>query len=110
MWPRVLSALLGIWLMVSPSFLHYDGRAASNDHIVGPLVAVTAIIAIWEVARPLRWLGILFGLWLLFAPGIFRFPPPALANNAFVGASLVLLSFLGGKVGQKRGGGWREAM
>ncbi|HEU4586171.1 MAG TPA: hypothetical protein VFR95_10495 [Gemmatimonadaceae bacterium] len=75
MWPRIFSALLGIWLMLAPSLLHYGGRASLNDHIVGPLVAATAIIAIWEATRPLRWLGILFGLWLLFVPGLFDFPP-----------------------------------
>ena len=108
MWPRIASALLGIWLMVAPSVLHYDGRASINDHIVGPLVAATAIIAIWEITRPFRWLGIIFGLWLLLAPGFLHFPSHALINSAVVGAVLVILSFLGGRVREKFGGGWRE--
>jgi hypothetical protein len=110
MWPRIISALLGIWLMVAPSVLHYDASASINDRIVGPLIAATAIIAIWEVTRPLRWLGILFGLWLLVAPGIFHFPPHALVNSAVVGALLVILSFLGGRVMEKFGGGWGEVV
>lgn len=108
MWPRIVSALLGIWLMVAPSVLHYDGHASINDHIVGPLIAATAIIAFWEITRPLRWLGIVFGLWLLLAPGFLRFPSRALVNSAVVGAVLVILAFLGGRVGGKFGGGWRE--
>ncbi len=96
MWPRIVSALLGIWLMVAPSLLHYDGHASLSDHVVGSLIAATAIIAIWEVTRPLRWLGIIFGLWLLFAPGIFRFPSHALVNSAIVGVVLVILAFMGG--------------
>ncbi|HET7622298.1 MAG TPA: hypothetical protein VFK39_10380 [Gemmatimonadaceae bacterium] len=110
MWPRIVSALLGIWLMVAPSVLHYDATASISDRVLGPLIAATAIIAIWEVTRPLRWLGILFGLWLLIAPGIFDFPSHALANSAVVGAALVILSFLGGRVRGKYGGGWKEAV
>ena len=110
MWPRIFSALLGIWLMLAPSLLHYDGHASISDRVVGPLIAATAIIAIWEVTRPLRWLGILFGLWLLFAPGLFHFPSHALVNSAVVGAVLVILAFLGGRVNQKFGGGWREVV
>ncbi|HET7551088.1 MAG TPA: hypothetical protein VFK04_07345 [Gemmatimonadaceae bacterium] len=110
MWPRIVSALLGIWLMVAPSVLHYDGRASINDHIVGPLIAATAIIAIWEITRPLRWLGIVFGTWLVFAPAFFRFPSEALVNNVVVGAVLVILAFLGGRVNEKFGGGWREVV
>jgi hypothetical protein len=107
MWPRILSALLGIWLMVAPSVLHYSGTASINDRIIGPLVAATAIIAIWEITRPLRWLGIIFGLWLLLAPGFFHFPSRALVNNAVVGAVLVILAFLGRVSRDKFGGGWR---
>jgi hypothetical protein len=110
MWPRILSALLGIWLMVAPSLLHYDGHASISDRIVGPLIAATAIIAIWKVTRPLRWLGILFGLWLLFAPALFHFPSHALVDSAIVGAVLVILAFLGGRVNQNFGGGWREVV
>ena len=107
MWPRIISALLGIWLMVAPALLGYRGVASISDHIVGPLVAATAIIAIWEVTRQLRWLGIPLGLWLLLAPGLLRFPSRALANSAVVGAALVILSFLGGRVKERYGGGWR---
>lgn len=110
MWPRVASALLGIWLMVAPSLLHYDGRAAVSDHVLDPLTAATAIVAIWQVTRPLRWLGVIFGVWLLLAPGFFHFPSHALVNNAVVGALLVLLAFLGGKVREKFGGGRREVV
>jgi hypothetical protein len=107
MWPRIVSTLLGIWLMLAPSLLHYDATASISDRVAGPLIAATAIIAIWEVTRPLRWLGIVFGLWLLLAPGLFHFPRHALVNSAVVGAALVILSFLGGKVREKFGGGWR---
>jgi len=110
MWPRVLSALLGIWLMVAPSLLHYDGHASISDRIVGPLIAATAIIAIWEITRPLRWLGIPFGLWLIFAPAFFSFPSNALVDNVVVGVALVILAFLGGGVREKFGGGWREVV
>lgn len=108
MWPRIVSALLGIWLMVAPSVLHYDGHASISDRIAGPLIAATAIIAIWEITRPLRWLGIPFGLWLLLAPAFFSFPSHALVNNVVVGTVLVILAFVGRRTKEKFGGGWRE--
>lgn len=107
MWPRIISALLGIWLMVAPSLLGYRGVASISDRIVGPLVAATAIIAIWEITRPLRWLGVPFGLCLLIAPGLFHFPSHAVVNSAVAGTVLVIISFLGGGVKERYGGGWR---
>jgi hypothetical protein len=98
MWPRVVSALLGVWLMAAPALLGYSGTASTSDRVVGPLVAAIAIIAIWEITRPLRWLGVPFGLWLLVAPSFFHFPSHALLNSAVVGTVLVILSFLKGKV------------
>lgn len=105
---RILSALLGVWLMAAPAILGYSGAASISDRVVGPLVAATAIIAIWEVTRPIRWLGVPLGLWLLVAPASFHSPSPAVVNSAIVGTALVVLSFLEGKVRGRYGGGWME--
>ena len=50
---QLLVTTLGIWLTAAP-LLHYTGRAATNDHILGPLVASCAFVAIGEVMRGVR--------------------------------------------------------
>lgn len=108
MWPRIISAILGIWLMAAPALLHYSGAASVSDRIVGPLGAATAIIAIWEVTRPLRWVGVPLGLWLLLAPWPLHFPSVAILNSALVGTAMITLSLVRAKVVGRYGGGWRE--
>lgn len=103
---RLLAAALGIWLMAAPSVLGYAGAAMRNDRIIGPLAASFALIAIWEVVRPLRHLNTLLGTWLLVAPWLLGFPPPATINSLLVGAALILLSRVRGPLKQRFAGGW----
>lgn len=107
MWARIASAALGIWLMASPAVLNYGGVASTNDRILGPLVASLVTIAIWAIARPLRWTGVPLGLWLLVAPWILGFSDGvATANSMIVGFLIVGLSFVRGTVDEEFGGGW----
>ena len=68
MWMHLLPALAGIWLMASPAVLDYADPARANDRIIGPIVASLAIIALWEIARPLRWVNVILGAWLRIVP------------------------------------------
>ena len=109
MWARLVGALLGGWLVISPAVLGYSGLgAANNDHIVGPVVLCASIVAIWPVMRPLRWLGLAAGAWLLAAPWLlFRwYGSLPTINDLAVGVLLIILAFLGGKAEKSFGGGW----
>ena len=55
--------------MASPAVLDYADPARANDRIIGPLVASMAIIAIWDITRPLRWVNVILGAWLLTRRG-----------------------------------------
>lgn len=108
MWARFIEAALGIWLMVAPSLLAYGAPARTNDRIVGPVIASLAIIAIWEVTRPLRWSTAVLGLWLLVAPFLLGYETTPLVNSLATAAPLVALGvFVKGKRTQRTGGGWR---
>lgn len=67
-WTLIASTLIGVWLMFSRLVLGTEPPFADSDHMVGALVITTAVIAMAEVARPLRLLNCLFGVWLVAAP------------------------------------------
>lgn len=67
-WTLLLSAGLGAGLMFSPVLFDTTASLPDSDHLVGALVLTTAVIAMAEVARPLRFINVLFGAWLITAP------------------------------------------
>lgn len=106
MWARIVTILLGVWLMAAPAILNYGGLASKNGRIVGPLAASFAIIAIWEATRPARWLSLPLGFWLLLAPWLFAYNSTAMINSVVVGILLILLAFVAGEIKESFGGGW----
>ena len=110
MWARILSAALGIWLILAPAVLNYTDPAQINDRIVGPVVFGSAFIAIWQLMRPLRWIELVAGAWLLVAPLFFGYMTASAINSLVVGLLLVVLAFLGGKTGKRFGGGWASLL
>jgi uncharacterized membrane protein YtjA (UPF0391 family) len=106
MWPRVLEVGLGIWLMAAPSVLGYGAPAATSDRIVGPLVASVAFVALWEVARGLRWANLLLAIWLLAAPLTLGYGGVAAASSLAAGLLLLVSIRNRGTVRGRFGGGW----
>ena len=106
MWMRLLPALAGIWLMASPAVLGYADPARANDRIIGPIVASLAIIAMWEIARPLRWINVLLGAWLLVTPWLLGHPSHARWNSLATGALVLGVSLVKGTRTHSFGGGW----
>lgn len=107
MFPRLVNILLGVWLLVAPAILGYDGPAAKNSWIVGPLAASFAVIAIWEATRPLRYMNVLMGLWLLLAPWVLQFESTlALWNSLIAGVLMIPVALVRGPIHQRFGGGW----
>jgi SPW repeat len=107
MWPRIASFVLGVWLMVAPAALAYaDPAARTSDRIVGPVVVGSAFVALWQLMRPLRWIGLTAGVWLLAAPWILGYGIVPTINSIIVGLLLAVLAFLGARTGRRFGGGW----
>jgi hypothetical protein len=106
MWPQLFNTAVGIWLMAAPAVLKYGRPASSNDHIVGPLVATFACIAIWEVMRSVRGVNLPLGLWLIAAPMVLGHPQAGAINSVVCGIAIAIASCLGGAIQQRFAGGW----
>ena len=91
--PRVVTALLGLWLVLSPSLWYHDAAQQMNAWIVGALIFVFALggaLLDW-----MRYAVSAFAVWLVFS--ILVLPPAENAtwwNNAIVGLLVLLLSFV----------------
>ncbi len=69
-WTLAVSIGIGVFLMFTRLLLETTGAAADNDHLIGSLVVTFSVMALAEVARPLRFVNVLFGAWLLLAPWV----------------------------------------
>lgn len=105
MWAQIINALLGIWLMVAPAVLNFDGALRTNAHIVGPLAAACAIIAIWPATRSVRWVNVVLGVWMIVAAFVFA-PWPVLFHGLSVGVLLAGFACVPGTTPYRLGGGW----
>lgn len=107
-WNLLVSAAIGVWLMLAPAVLRATGAAADSDHLVGALIVTWAVISFGEVVRPARLLNIVLGLWLLAAPWILSGDTAASAwNDVVSGVAVVALSFRRGRI-QERFGSWNR--
>lgn len=104
-WTLLAGAALGLWLMASPAVFGSGGGAADSDHLVGALVVTIAVIAMAEVARPVRFINIALGAWIALAPWLLGSTATASLNDLVVGAVLILLALPRGAI-RERYGGW----
>jgi hypothetical protein len=111
MWAQVLNTILGIWLMAAPQVLNYGGPAADNDHILGPIVASFAIIALSGNTRAVANFNIPLGAWLIVSPWVLGYENDSARMNDVVSGTLItLLSFFKRSVKQSYGGGWSSLL
>jgi len=65
LWPRGVSAVVGIWVFLSSFLWSHTSSAATNTWILGVLIAAASV---WAMYRPpVRYLTTMFALWLFFA-------------------------------------------
>ena len=103
----IINSILGVWLMAAPEILNYQGRAADNDQIFGPIIASISITAIFESTRNMRWLNIPFAIWLIMAPFVLSYDDNyAGYNDVLTGIFVGSFSLIKGKIHYKFGGGW----
>jgi hypothetical protein len=107
-WNLAASALLGVWLMLSPSVFGTSGAPADSDHLTGALVVTFSVIAFGAVARSARWINVPLGLWLIAAPWLVgEFVVGAGVNDVAVGAALIVLAPRRGRI-DERFAGWNR--
>jgi hypothetical protein len=96
-------------MMFEPSALDLFGAAANQRVICGALVIAIAVIALAEVARPLRFLNLAIGIFVLWSPWFFsRVSSSVQWIDTLVGVALVALSLPAGFVRESYGtyDGW----
>jgi hypothetical protein len=106
MWSAIANTMLGVWLMAAPSVLGYGGAARTNDHVVGPIVATLAVIAIAEANRGVRLVNMAPAAWLILAPLLFQYPLRTGVHSVLAGLAVGALSLMGGRIRHQFGGGW----
>jgi len=106
MWPHVLTAGIGLWLLASPDLLGYEGPAQVNNQIVGAWITTLAVIAMAESVRALRWGNVALGAWLIGAPFMLDYPDERAIGSIALGVVVVALSCIRGSVSNRFGGGW----
>jgi nucleoside-diphosphate-sugar epimerase len=106
-WTLVASVVIGAWLMFSRLTFATRPPLADTDHVVGALVVTCAVIAMAEVARPVRFLNVGFGAWLIAAPWMMTGGSLA-GSTSDMAAGLVLigLSLPRGPRSRERYGSW----
>jgi hypothetical protein len=106
MWAQAFNMVIGLWLMAAPAVLGYGRPMSTSDHIVGPLVATFACIALWEATRSARWVNLPLGLWIALAPWPLGAPAAGIVNGLVCGMAIAAISCRRGAMKHEFGGGW----
>jgi hypothetical protein len=111
MWAQIINALLGVWLMASPTVFGYAGAARTNDVVVGPIATTFAIIALWEVTRMVGKANVVLGVWLVIVSWVLGYENVIpMINDFVVGIAMVAFAMRRGKPRDNFAGGWRSLM
>ena len=106
-WTLVASVAIGIALMLTRLTFGTVPPMAHSDHLVGALVVTVAVIAMAEVARPLRFVNVLFGVWLVLAPWLLNGASMTASwAEVVLGLALIALSLPRGARSQDHYGSW----
>lgn len=91
-WQDWVIAVLGLWLMVAPWILGYGDAAGMAAHVLGALVLLTAVIALYNARRWPERLNRLWAVLIILSP-FFIFTPEAGAwNELFTGILVFVFS------------------
>ena len=107
-WGLAGVCLIGIWLMFTRVILGTEGSMANSDHLMGSLLLTISVLALAEVARPLRFFNVLVGLWLLASPWILSGGSGAAAVGSVVAGLLVIVLSLPRGAIRHRYAGWNR--
>ncbi len=103
-WNLLLSAALGVWLMLTPYLLGSADTVAHSDHLFGALIVTVAVIVLADVGRAGRFFNIVMGAWVIVAPWILDGASVTSRwSNLAAGVLVILLSLRKGPVGERYG-------
>ncbi|MHB1279131.1 MAG: vitamin K epoxide reductase family protein [Bacteroidia bacterium] len=105
-WMLIITTVLGIWLMASPTAfgIGIETPFADLNHLGGALVIVFAVIAMAEVLRSFRYFNVLLGLVLAAMPWFMVDVNIVFTlSTSLMGLLVMALSFSKGKIREKYG-------
>jgi len=96
LWPALINAVLGLWLIASPTVIGYGGAAAANDLVMGITVVCSALIPAFLLPRFTQssWVNLFCGIWITLAPAIIGYQQlqvPA-SNDVAVGLLITVVA------------------
>lgn len=102
-WPRWVNFLIGIWLIISAFVWPHTAGAQTNTWILGVLIAIAAI---WAMFTPtVRFLNTILALWLFFSTLVIRHTEAAtLWNNLICAVVVFVLSLIPSSMATRPGG------
>ena len=112
-WQDPLNLILGIWLVVSPWALQHQAnmQATSNAVLLGILIALAALVALFKVMAWEEWANVVLGVWLVVSPWVLGFADVTMAmwNAVIVGIVVAALALWALGTDKDIGGWWSHA-
>jgi len=94
-WPRGVNIVLGAWLFISAFVWPHTDSSATNTWIVGLLIVVGAIIALY--VPWVRWVHAVLAVWLFLSTLVFpHVDAGTMWNNTIVAILVFLLALVPG--------------
>ena len=98
MWPRIIEALIGCWLVISPFVFRHspdDQMLRMHDLWVGCAIVTCAFMSFWRPFRYAHFILIPIAGWLIvFTRWMGSVELPAYQNHIVVGCLLVMFAIL----------------
>ncbi|MEX2171292.1 MAG: hypothetical protein WD851_18375 [Pirellulales bacterium] len=111
MWPHVVEAMLGCWLILSPFiFAHPAERPAwwINDMASGSAIIAFALVSYWPPLKRMHLASIAVALWLIgFGYFSESFSSPAMQNDMVLGLLIGMLAIIPSEANRPPDS-WRE--
>ena len=112
-WQDPVSLVLGLWMLISPWVLQYQGQTTAtwNAVIVGILIAAVAVSALVQPKAWEEWAGAVLGVWLVISPWILGFAAitEPMANAVIAGVVTAALAVWALATDEDIGGWWTPA-
>jgi SPW repeat len=105
MWGRVIEAMLGLWLIMSPFIFGHDPTNRplwSSDLACGAAMVLLALLSFWRYMRYAHLLNLAVASWLIGFGYFYGGHPaaPGYQNDIFVGLILLLLAIIPNEASQ----------
>ncbi len=88
----LLTAILGVWILLSPLFISVTGVALVNTLIIGALFAILGMLQLFVHNSVPSWVNGFAGMWLVVSAFVFSVSGSMAANLIITGLVGVILA------------------